>query len=349
MRPTLLISTVLVVAAIPSAAARAVDRPDAWVTASVKIALLSADRVHGMDVNVDTIDGRVTLHGVVGSQREKDLAEQLARKVDGVRKTRNLLQVASGSRRDVMKRADDQLEKDVRAALDRTLQLADSPIEVESVHDGVVLLSGKAATISDHLRALTVASQVNGVRRVETQIASPSELADVELWDEGKSGATVQGGGVEDAWITTRVKLRFMTDAEVPASDINVDTRDGTVTLFGIVAAEAQKQAATDVANQADGVARLDNKLQVVPLADRDAVAVQDADLRQEVMQRLHARPDLESGDIRVEVEDGVIRLSGTVDSQTERFTALTAARITRGARAVVDDLKVRYRDTRRG
>lgn len=40
-----------------------------------------------------------------------------------------------------------------------------------------------AATVSDHLRALTVASQVNGERRVETQVESPNEFADIELWD----------------------------------------------------------------------------------------------------------------------------------------------------------------------
>ncbi len=41
------------------------------------------------------------------------------------------------------------------------------------------------------------------------------------------------GDGVEDARSTTKVTPRFMTDAEVPALDINVDTRDGAVTLFG--------------------------------------------------------------------------------------------------------------------
>ena len=318
--------------------AHAVDRPDAWITADAKIALIAADEIRGLDVNVDTTDGRVTLHGVVGSQREKDVAERLAREVSGVREVRNLLQIATGIRRDVMKRADDQLEKDVRAALDGTAQVGGQSHrnQVGARRSRVARRQGGHGQ-----RSPARAHGCEPGERRETGRnpgRTANEFSDIELWDEGKAGSAPEGDGIEDAWITTKVKLRFMSDADVPVLDVNVDTRDGAVTLFGTVATEAQKQAATLVTKQVDGVTKVENRLQVVPPSGQEAVAVQDADLRQEVEQRLHGRKDLESDNIKVEVENGVIRLSGTVDSQTDRFAALTAARITRGARAVVDD-----------
>jgi hypothetical protein len=53
--------------------------PDAWITTKVKIALLTTENVSALDVNVDTVDGRVTLHGSVGSAAEKARAEDVAR------------------------------------------------------------------------------------------------------------------------------------------------------------------------------------------------------------------------------------------------------------------------------
>jgi osmotically-inducible protein OsmY len=36
-------------------------------------------------------------------------------------------------------------------------------------------------------------------------------------------------------WITSATKMRLLADSQPPALDINVDTREGIVTLFGIV------------------------------------------------------------------------------------------------------------------
>jgi osmotically-inducible protein OsmY len=322
--------------------------PDPWVTARVKIELLTAD-VGGMDIDVDTIDGRVTLHGVVESEARRLEAERLAAGVDGVSDVRNLLQVASGRRRDIMKRADGQLDKDVRGALLKDKRLADSNIGVQSVHDGVVLLAGRASSVSDHVAALQVAASVNGVRRVETEITSPDRLTDAELWEEGRRGAEVIGGGAGDLWITTKAKLKFLLSDEVPALDVNVDTDNGVVTLFGTVPTQKARQAATRLIQGVEGVQKVDNQLVVVPVDVKEAVAANDADLREEIEDRLARHAELQDADIHVDVKDGVVRLSGSVPSQTDRFVALTAARITRGARALIDDLKVEYRNSSRG
>lgn len=47
---------------------------------------------------MDTVLGRVTLHGKVHSAEEKTKAETITQKIDGVQEVRNLLQIVSAQR-----------------------------------------------------------------------------------------------------------------------------------------------------------------------------------------------------------------------------------------------------------
>jgi osmotically-inducible protein OsmY len=58
--------------------------PDAWITTKTKLALLTTEGVSGTAIHVDTILGKVTLHGKVRSAEEKAKAESIAKKIDGV-------------------------------------------------------------------------------------------------------------------------------------------------------------------------------------------------------------------------------------------------------------------------
>lgn len=66
---------------------------DATITASVKSTLVADKAANLTRVDVDTNRGVVSLNGVVESAEQKSRAEQLARRVDGVRKVVNNLQV----------------------------------------------------------------------------------------------------------------------------------------------------------------------------------------------------------------------------------------------------------------
>ncbi len=68
---------------------------DMTTTAVVKTKLLAEDNVSGLNINVDTLNGRVTLNGEVTSSIEKDLAEKLAENTDNVRAVKNLLKIVS--------------------------------------------------------------------------------------------------------------------------------------------------------------------------------------------------------------------------------------------------------------
>lgn len=72
-------------------AGRNVD--DASITASVKSTLVADKAANLTRIDVDTTNGVVSLNGVVQSPEQKDRAQQLANRVDGVRNVVNNLQV----------------------------------------------------------------------------------------------------------------------------------------------------------------------------------------------------------------------------------------------------------------
>ena len=70
---------------------------------------------------------------------------------------------------------------------------------------------------------------------------------------------------VEDAWITTKVKADLMATKGVSGTAIDVDTKDGVVTLNGTVASRAEENKAVAVAKSIKGVMTVKSKLKVAP------------------------------------------------------------------------------------
>jgi hyperosmotically inducible protein len=66
---------------------------DAWITAKVKTMLLKDDVVKGLEVNVETKKGTVQLSGWVNDAHQIAQAEDVARRVEGVKTVRNDLQI----------------------------------------------------------------------------------------------------------------------------------------------------------------------------------------------------------------------------------------------------------------
>ena len=137
---------------------------------------------------VDRAKG-VTLHGLVASEEQRDGAETVARKVDGARQVRNLLQVVPPGERARLAASAAALAERVEAALDAAPELSDAAIEIASVHDGVVLLEGEARSLGDARSALELAASRDGVRRVASQIRTPDRLGDASAWHAGPVNA----------------------------------------------------------------------------------------------------------------------------------------------------------------
>jgi len=155
---------------LASGLAKAADNPDAWVTMKTKVSLMTTEGVDTHDLNVDTVNGVVTLHGKVSTEAEKIKAEKIARGIEGAKEVKNLLQVVPGVQRESVERSDDEIKKSVQAAFKANRRVEDSGIKVSSVNKGVVLLAGKTKSMGAYLESVEVANAVRGVRRVSTEV-----------------------------------------------------------------------------------------------------------------------------------------------------------------------------------
>ncbi|MGH7858391.1 MAG: BON domain-containing protein [Candidatus Binatia bacterium] len=318
--------------------------PDAWLTTRTKVALLTGEGTGVSAVDVDTVDARVSLHGTVRSAEARGKAEAIARSVPGVKDVRNFLQVVPPEEKTAVRVSDSRVRTEVEKKIRGEPRLRGTGIQVQSVNKGLVLLAGTARTEAEHLLAIRRARAVEGVRAVATEArisgrwATLSLLSHHELEHGGRGVLDVAG----DLWMTAETKLALLADPQVTALDVNVDTRDGIVTLFGTVPSDAAKKAAGEDARRSTGVRRVENKLQVVPAPQRRTVARRDGELRDQVRQAISARQELKHSVVRVDVENGVVRLTGTVPTAEHRLTAATVARRVPGVRAVEQELRIR-------
>lgn len=335
------VAAILVIGAGPAGAGVS----DAWVSTKVKMLLINSPAVSGFPIDVDTDEGRVTLHGKVASAAEKQEAGRIAGAGTGVVSVRNLLQVVPESRRKSVDVADDRLKDQVDAALEAESSLDDGSIQAKSVHKGVVLLEGNAATLSDHLLALEVASGVPGVRQVASEIGSPDEFGDREIWNDDTPADPAHGNAVTDGWITARIKMALMTDADIVSGDINVDTRRGVVTLFGTAPTRASMDRAIVLAKDVSGVRSVNPELRVLAASKKKQATANDDQIESAVTQRI-AAAKMEGAKVNVEVNAATARLTGTVQHASHRYAAVAIAHATPGVARVENDLRIEPRQT---
>lgn len=345
--------------------------PDAWLTTKAKIAVLSKVGTAGTSIHVDTVDGRVTLHGHVRSADDKAAAEKAARDITGVKEVRNVLEVVPAKDEKAVDASDSAIQNKVETALNNDSVLKNSKITVQSVNNGTVLLAGKAERLSTHLRALEDARNVRGVKRVASEIESPDAKGDEEAWSayestkstaesaakstkstvssaahSTKSAVSSAATGVKDTasdmYITSATKTRLLTDSETPGTDINVDTDRGVVTLFGAVPSAESKRKAEMEARKVSGVKKVVNELQVVPSGVKSEVSKRDTEIENAAEKAVSKDRSLKDANINVEVHDGVARLSGTVPSADVKMAAVSKVKRVDGVRKVEDDLHVK-------
>ena len=95
-------------------------------------------------------------------------------------------------------------------------------------------------------------------------------LAVIAVISSGCARSDTQAGesrtareAIRDASITAAVKLSLAFERGVRATDINVDTDRGTVTLEGEVGTEAERHLAVKVAEDVEGVKEVVNRIYV--------------------------------------------------------------------------------------
>jgi hyperosmotically inducible periplasmic protein len=218
-------------------------------------------------------------------------------------------------------------DRDVRARIEQRL-LSDRITGIAvTVHAGRVTLDGQVPNVWTRRRAFERARQAEGVTDVAANLAIPRLATDTTLAAE----------------VRRRIgDYAFYTVYEY----VEVDLREGRVTLTGVVLADATAAAMAGIAARVDGVAAVTNlirTLTAVPADDR---------IRETVATRLFEEPGLSvaadaSGDpIRLLVDHGTVTLIGIVNTETARQAAERIARAVTGVASVDNKLLVADTDT---
>lgn len=149
------------------------------------------------------------------------------------------------------------------------------------VENGVVTLSGMVANEADRARAERLA-HVEGVTKVDNDlkthddaksgvkgtagtVADKTKEGAEKVGEKTKEGLSKTGEVITDAWITGRISSKFVNEALLHDSNIDVDTNDHVVTLNGTVLTSAGRRRAVAIAKEVEGVHRVVDKMTIGP------------------------------------------------------------------------------------
>lgn len=142
---------------------------------------------------------------------------------------------------------------------------------------------------------------------------------------------------LDDQEITFAVQRQLLADELVAAHLIDVNTENGLVTLSGSVDHLLAKERAERIAESTKGVLAVKNQLLVEPTIRTDE------EIRENVETALTLDPATDSYEVEAMVEDGIVTLSGTVESGAEKTLAGKVAKGVKGVLAVNNNIAVEY------
>lgn len=181
-------------------------------------------------------------------------------------------------------------------------------------------------------------------------------MNDDNAWEEG----------AKDAWIDGKAEATLLFNGNLNSFDINTDVQNGNVILTGKVENSVDKKLAEELVANIDGVMDVDNQLtimedrapmeegeandtdhpNVVADSDDETSSLTDAKIATVIKTRLLMDTDISGFDIDVDVEDGNVTLSGSVDSDAQRDLALEIAKNASDVKDVIDSLTVAEQQT---
>lgn len=168
--------------------------------------------------------------------------------------------LASACDREATQRAEAdarQAGKRVEQALDRTGQKITEAAQKteEKIAEGSQRMAPKVEAAGDRIgeAAQKTGEKISSVTTNITSGASTS-ITTTGIPDETKAK-------LADATITASIKAGLFRDRDLSALKIDVDTKDGVVTLDGLAPDEAAKRRAADIAQATRGVREVHNNL----------------------------------------------------------------------------------------
>jgi osmotically-inducible protein OsmY len=215
------------------------------------------------------------------------------------------------------------MKTDAQLKADVTDELAWDPA-INATHVGVMVQDG-VVTLAGHLDSF---AEKHAVERAVRRVAGVRGIAldlDVKLPTEHQR---------TDAEIASAATSALALNTLVPRGKIQVEVEKGWVTLTGEVDWGYQVASAEQCIRPLAGVRGLHNKITVTPRVKRQDIAAQ-------ISAALTRQATREARNIGIEVEGGVVTLSGKVHSMAEHDAAVGVAFSAHGVSHVVDHLQV--------
>ena len=298
-------------------------RSDMTLKNEVTDALLEDPATDSYEIGVEANDGTLTLTGTVNSWQEKQLAEFVAKGVEGVKKIQNDINIHYD-----LRRSDQDIKADIVQSLKNDVRIDQALLNV-NVNNGNVILSGTVGSANELSLAVSE-SWVMGVQSVK------ADDVDVKEWARNKDLRENKYVAKTDKQLKDAINHAFLYDPRVLEFNPEVTVTNGIVSLTGEVDNLKAKRAAGQDAKNVVGVVMVNNYLKVRP-----TFIPEDNKLAANVENALKKDPLISKKEINVTANNGLVYLNGTVDNNFEKMQAENVASKTKGVLAVENNLKV--------
>lgn len=145
-------------------------------------------------------------------------------------------------------------------------------------------------------------------------------------------------GSISDKEIEEWIRERFAGSGHKEVSGLGCRVSKGIVTLVGHVETQSNERLAKRIASQVRGVKEIRSEVQL------KEKGVDDATLVNRVESAMVASPWVNAQEIRTDARNGLITLTGMVDTQEAAEWAVETAYQVSGVKAVVSEIVTRHR-----
>jgi len=302
------------------------QRPDEETAAAIRSTLKANPRLDAQEIKVSVNQGKAELTGEVQSWPEKRLASLIAMSVKGIREVDNKINITYPDQR-----SDTEIREDIVSTLRWDRFVDDSRIKV-AVDNSQVTLTGQVNSLAEKRLARSDA-WVIGVTAVD------AEALEVAPGQRDEQMRRYKYSDKADPEIQAAIEKALRKNSRIPEldlKDITVTITNGNVTLRGSVSNLNAKQAAEQTAFHTVGVWEVDNQLRVGATQPTEA-----QQLIEDVRKALAWNPYVQTDEITVSLNDGVVTLDGEVKTHWERARAQETAAQVPGIVAVDNRLAV--------
>jgi osmotically-inducible protein OsmY len=212
-----------------------------------------------------------------------------------------------------------EFEKKVKDRLTWDDNIDETQIEI-SINDGVAILKGCVSTYPEKVLAEIETQLVPGIKSVVNEI---------EVKFMGSNGIP------SDQDIKDAMFCLLDANSELASNNVQIFIKKGKVILGGTVDSFWKKEKIQKMVSQIKGVLSVINEISINPKEK-----ISDGDITKNLIKSMQDSVRIEAHKVDLNVEAGIVTLSGTLSSMSEYEAVKEIVRFTKGVIDIKDNLK---------